>query len=56
MFRLSEMVFILQLPDFVQARGDEIFLKKTTFFSKNRTLNSGHLTLTLLSPSFPVLS
>lgn len=34
MFRLSEMVFILRLPEFVQEKGAEVFLKQTTFFSK----------------------
>lgn len=42
MFRLSEIVFILRLPDFVQAKGDEVFLKQTSFFSKNTEFRSPH--------------
>lgn len=40
MFRLSEMVFILRLSDFVLAKGAEVFLKQTSFFSRNTEFRS----------------
>lgn len=40
MFGLSEMVFILHLPDFVQAKGAEVFLKHFSVKTLNNEFRS----------------